>query len=480
MFTFSLPRIRPIHCKKHYLMINSDTAGNFLCFFANARYYTSSVDFLLEGSCRRNTIVCRSVRSARNVHFGQSGTSRHFCSARHSGGPTTAQEQKQGRAARYQSDMRESGSGSGSRSRGGKGHESDPISKSLRRSPSDFNTHITSMCSSSSSDGGCSAVDAFVKGWLPGCTVREISDFMRITGKKSRNKTRLHLKRNLPAIASRIKKLPTVSWRYRDISAVVYGLQCLREDDDGYLAVVAAMTAALVKSNQSREAVPFKSISMAMIGLQKNKLRARQSVELLNSIMIMTKSCHESPDAQEVGNALHGMQSMSSDHAEVRSMVSALSGKVHSCKESLTAQNVGNALHGMQSMSSDHAEVRSMVSALSGKVHSCKESLDAMAVGNALYGMQSMSSDHAVGETDGIEIIPGSREYFVINIEVDGMHHRQGRKINFCKMRDAHLKSRGVVVHRIDASLVTKMNDNRLEQWLLDVTAESLLMSGGA
>ena len=230
--------------------------------------------------------------------------------------------------------------------------------------------------------------------------MREISDFMRITGKKSRNKTRLHLKRNLPAIASRIKKLPTVSWRYRDISAVVYGLQCLREDDDGYLAVVAAMTAALVKSNQSREAVPFKSISMAMIGLQKNKLRARQSVELLNSIMIMTKSCHESPDAQEVGNALHGMQ--------------------------------------------------------------------------------SMSSDHAVGETDGIEIIPGSREYFVINIEVDGIHHRQGRKINFCKMRDAHLKSRGVVVHRIDASLVTKMNDNRLEQWLLDVTAESLLMSGGA
>ena len=350
--------------------------------------------------------------------------------------------------------------------------------------------------------------------------MREISDFMRITGKKSRNKTRLHLKRNLPAIASRIKKLPTVSWRYRDISAVVYGLQCLREDDDGYLAVVAAMTAALVKSNQSREAVSFKLISMAMIGLQKNKLRARQSVELLNSIMIMTKSCHESPDAQEVGNALHGMQSMSSDHAEVRSMVSALSGKVHSCKESLTAQNVGNALygmqsmgsdhvevrsmvsalsgkvhsckesltaqnvgnalHGMQSMSSDHAEVRSMVSALSGKVHSCKESLDAMAVGNALYGMQSMSSDHAVGETDGIEIIPGSREYFVINIEVDGIHHRQGRKINFCKMRDAHLKSRGVVVHRIDASLVTKMNDNRLEQWLLDVTAESLLMSGGA
>ena len=544
------------------------------------------------------------------------------------------QEQIQERSARFRSDLRESGSGSG----GGKGLECDSTARSSRMTSFEFNAHLTSMYSSSSSCDESSDVDAFVMGWLPGCSVREMSDFMRITGKKSRNKTHLHLKRNLPAIASRIEKLSTASWRSRGISAVVYGLQCLLEDDDGYLAVVAAMTAAFVKSTQSGDAVPFQSISMAMIGLQKNKLRARQSVELLKSIMIITKNCRETPNAQAVGNALYGMQGMSSDHAEVRSMVSALLGKVHSCKESLGAQEVGNALYGMQCMSSDHAEVRSMVSALAGKVHSCKESLGAQAVGNALYGMQGMSSDHAevrsmvsallgkvhsckeslsaqevgnalygmqgmsndhcasilafllghisslteakhlkrldllsigqavhlcipsrrdvlddasyklwtefgdlvcsehrhrrtigecedsfrshverkvhrvaaslygqsrvtvssndylfdmfegdvvvripfVGETDGIEKIPGSREYFVINIEVDGMHHRQERKINFCKMRDAYLKSRGVIVHRIDASLVTKMNDNQLEQWLLDVTAESLLMSGVA
>ena len=33
-------------------------------------------------------------------------------------------------------------------------------------------------------------------------------------------------------------------------------------------------------------------------------------------------------------------------------------------------------------------------------------------------------------------------------------------------------------MHRIDASRVTKMEDNQVEQWLLDVTAESLLLSG--
>ena len=84
-----------------------------------------------------------------------------------------------------------------------------------------------------------------------------------------------------------------------------------------------------------------------------------------------------------------------------------------------------------------------------------------------------------VGKTDEAEASADSK-WLVINIEVDGMHHRQERKINFCKLRDAYLKSRGVIVHRIDASRVTKMEDNQVEQWLLDVTAESLLLSGGA
>ena len=370
MFTFALSRIRSELCKKHFQHINSNTGipGKVLPSLSNARCYSRSVDFLSQGSCRRDASVGEAVRTTRNVRFGLSGTSRDFCTMRHSGGLSDElkQKQKQVRAVRSQSDMRQSGSGGG----GGKGHESNPITKaSMRKSP-DFNTRVTSMYSSTG--GESSDVDAFVKGWLPGSTPREISDFMRITGKKSRNKSHLHLKRNLPAIVSRIEELSTATWKYPAISAVLYGLQCLLEDDDGYLAVVATMTAALVKSTQCGETIPFKSISMALIGLQKNRLNARQSVELLDRIIIMTRSCRESPTAQAVGNALYGMQGMSSDHAEVRSMISALLDKVHSCKESLDAQEVGNALYGMQGMSSDHAEVRSMISALSGKVHSHK------------------------------------------------------------------------------------------------------------
>ena len=386
----------------------------------------------------------------------------------------------------------------------------------------------------------------------------------------------------------------TANYNSQNVANALYGLQCLVEHDDGYLAVVASMTAALVKSNRRGEAVPPQSISMALLGLQKNKLRAHQSLELLDRLTILIKSCRESSSSQQVGNALYGMQSMSSDHVEVRSMISALLDKVHSCKEPLSAHAVGNALYGMQGMSSEYSEVRSMISALAGKVLSCKEPLNAQAVSNALYGMQSMSSDLCVGiltfllshtssltelnrvsrldllsvgqavllcipsrrdvlddasyelwakfgnsvcsehrrrtmngeymdsytskaekrihhaavrtlgqssvtvssneylfdmfESDIVVRIPFVRStddaavsadgrWLVINIEVDGMRHKQEKKINFCKLRDAYLKSGGVVVHRIDASRVNKMDDNQLELWLLDVIAESLLLS---
>ena len=589
MFTFSLCKIKSQLYKKQFQVmspIESIISGNLQSFLPSVRSYSRSVRILSGDGCRHDDAVGVIVTTAAKDHIGQSNISRDGGGVRRWGGPPAVQGQKHERTVKSELSMRESGP------RVIKGHQRGPISNSSRRLPSEFNADVTGMYSSSG--GKSSDVDAFVKEWLPGCTVREISNFMRITGKKSRNKSHLHLKRHLPAIASRIESLSSVSWRPIDVSAALYGLQCLAEDDDGYLAVVTSMTAALAKSTRSGEAVASQSISMTLLGLQNNTLGARQSLELLDSITIMIQSCKESLSAQEVGNALYGMQSMSSDHSEVRSMISALSGKVHSCKESLDAQAVGNALYGMQSMSSDHSEVRSMISALSGKVHSCKESLSAQHVGNALYGMQSMSSDfcgeilsflltHAFALTEVKRLsrfellsvgqavllcIPSRRDvlddasyelwtklgdsvcmehrrriksgeymdssrshverkvhrvaaslygqsratvssndylfemfesdivvripfavstddaeasadgkWLVINIEVDGVHHRQEKKINFCKLRDAYLKSRGVVVHRIDASRVTMMDDDQLEGWLLDVTAESLLLS---
>ena len=377
-----------------------------------------------------------------------------------------------------------------------------------------FGTHIPNMYSSS---GGKSSKidDAYVEEWQPGCTVREISDFMRITGKKSSgNKSHFHLKRHLPAIASQVEILSSASWRPIDISATLYGLQCLVEDDDGYLAVVASMTAALVKSTQRREAVPSHSISMALLGLQNNKLKTRQSLELLGSITIMIKKCQESLDAQAVGNALYGMQSMSSHlcvgilavllrHTMALTEVNRMSRldllsvgqAVLLCipfrRDVLDDTNYELWTKFSDSVCSEHRRrmtkgeyMDDFTSKVEKRMHHAAVEIlgqTRVTVSSNEYLFDMFESDIVVripffGKTDEAEA-SSEGKWLVINIEVDGIHHRQEKKINFCKLRDAYLKSRGVVVHRIDASRMTKMEDNQLKQWLLNVVAESSLLS---
>ena len=324
--------------------------------------------------------------AAANESCNDSSAFRDESSSEHSKGLETTHEQKIDGPVHIRLGTGELGSD------GNQGHLSHKTSNQMRRPPSDFDAKIINLYASPG--GNSSELDSFVEKWLPNCTIEEISSFMRISGKKSRSKSHLHLKRHLPSIASRIEALST-TWKFRDSSAILYSLQCLQEEDDGYLAIVTVMTKAISKSIGSGEVASAKAISIALLGLQNNKLRARQSIELLDSMTLMIKSGKQSFDAQAVGNALYGMQGMSSDHVEVRSMISALLGKVHSCKESLSGQAISTALYGMQGMSSDHAEVRSMVSVLLSKVHSCKESFDAQAISNSLYGMRQMSSDHA-------------------------------------------------------------------------------------
>ena len=595
--TFFWKGMRSLHLKKLFQVKAAAVETirwNFYAFPQNIRCHSTSINLLSDGGRQYGTKIgeidtTAATTTAANEIGSQPDKLRGDGAARCSGVLSEVQAQGGVRVDCSRLGYRETELELGNESLLNRS-----TSNSSRKPSFDFNAHVTGILSSAS--GKPSAIDDYMEEWLPGCTVCEVSNFMRILGKKSRDKSHLHLKRHLPIIASRIENLLSDSWRPIDVAAMLYSLQCLQEDDDGYMIIVAAMTVALSKCIESGQAVPSRSLSMIIVGLQRNRLTVRQSIDLISSTTLAIKSCNESFSAQAVGNALYGMQCMSSDHAEVRSMISALSEKVKSCKESLSAQHVGNALYGMQCMSSDHAEVRSMISALTGKVHSCKESLSAQHVGNALYGMQSMICDdsyairafllrHALalphvehlsrlelltigqavllcipswrnalddasyemwtnyvnsicsehrrritsGECVGsslqkveqrmhraaLKILEQSRatvsinEYFfdmfesdvvvripfvgstdeaeasaddkwlVINIEVHGINSRQERKKKFCKLRDAYLKSRGVSVHRVHVSVVIKMDDNEVDQWVLDAIAKSLLLSDG-
>ena len=394
--TFFWKGMRSLHLKKLFQVKAAAVETirwNFYAFPQNIRCHSTSINLLSDGGRQYGTKIgeidtTAATTTAANEIGSQPDKLRGDGAARCSGVLSEVQAQGGVRVDCSRLGYRETELELGNESLLNRS-----TSNSSRKPSFDFNAHVTGILSSAS--GKPSAIDDYMEEWLPGCTVCEVSNFMRILGKKSRDKSHLHLKRHLPIIASRIENLLSDSWRPIDVAAMLYSLQCLQEDDDGYMIIVAAMTVALSKCIESGQAVPSRSLSMIIVGLQRNRLTVRQSIDLISSTTLAIKSCNESFSAQAVGNALYGMQCMSSDHAEVRSMISALSEKVKSCKESLSAQHVGNALYGMQCMSSDHTEVRSMISALTGKVHSCKESLDAQAVGNALYGMKSMSSDHA-------------------------------------------------------------------------------------
>jgi hypothetical protein len=80
------------------------------------------------------------------------------------------------------------------------------------------------------------------------------------------------------------------------------------------------------------------------------------------------------------------------------------------------------------------------------------------------------------GRGDGRDPV-GEREdqSLVINIEVDGVHHRREKKKRFCKKRDEYLVSRGVVIERMEISSLRAMSEQEVEKWVLNITAKAML-----
>ena len=237
--------------------------------------------------------------------------------------------------------------------------------------------------------------DAFVDKLLHTRDISDFANFMRVSGKRSKNDLSSHMMRRLPDIAVKLDSLASSEWRFMDISFVIYGLQSCKESDDGYLSILSTMSKIATKAVTQREIISCQNLSMTMYGLKNNKFQRKESREMLSCLHTIVERCLQTLSAQAVGNILYALQGMSSDDADVQLLLRALSPQVALCEERLGAQEVGNALYGLQGMSSDQADVQSLLRALSPLVQKCKEPLDAQAIGNALYGLQCMSSDDA-------------------------------------------------------------------------------------
>jgi hypothetical protein len=61
----------------------------------------------------------------------------------------------------------------------------------------------------------------------------------------------------------------------------------------------------------------------------------------------------------------------------------------------------------------------------------------------------------------------------IINVEVDGIYHKLEKKKKFCMLRDKYLRSQGVIIERIEVSVLRRMKDMEVKKWLLERVAIS-------
>ena len=234
----------------------------------------------------------------------------------------------------------------------------------------------------------------FVKNNLPECSTSNIARFVRLAGKKSIGKSQRLLKEHLPAVALSLKVLTySSSWCLKEVSSVIYGLQCQTAKDAGYLSILETMSKIASRLIKKTSTSSSKNMSMLLYGLQRNTCSEQESRNLLKVVAKIVLQCNDTLSAQAVANSLYGLQSMTNSCIEVQTLISALTLKVRGCTEVLGAQELSNALYGLQGMTSDNIEVRALVSALTPKAESCREMFSAQGVGNSLYGLQGMNSD---------------------------------------------------------------------------------------
>jgi hypothetical protein len=302
----------------------------------------------------------------------------------------------------------------------------------------------------------------------------------------------------------------TEALRALHVGNALYGLQSCSSD----IAEVRAVLRALApKIASCTEALKAQELGNALYGLQSCSSDAPEVRQVLRALAPKFASCTEAFNAQAVGNALYGLQSCSSDYAEVREIISVLEPFCTTCAEPLGAQALGNALFGLQQVApSVRAPILSVLlprvlqvsatpSALSNVdltliAHGCvalrysadhPDEQQLSAVGDACISELSRRTPASTGSRDEAHLRSFSMQLLVerygtsagflcsgpeyllgfeadivlripsetaspriVNIEIDGIHHGIASKRHFCDMRDAFLRSKGVVVERWD------------------------------
>jgi hypothetical protein len=236
----------------------------------------------------------------------------------------------------------------------------------------------------------------FMTGSFMECDKATLAHLMRISGKLTKDRRDMLLRFYMPVISARVNMLKSKSWNFTQISCVVFGLQRMKERDNGVLDILASMTELADKTASKREVPNSHHISMMLRGLEKFEGSQQETKDFLVLVVKMMKACSTMFDAQHISSCLYGLQSMKSSSKEVRDVLVVLTERIKESTDMFGPKNVSSSLYGLQGMSCDHPEVVNLLEALETRIQTCQEAFRPKEVTDSLHGLQKLTSDHQV------------------------------------------------------------------------------------
>lgn len=237
---------------------------------------------------------------------------------------------------------------------------------------------------------------SFMTGSFTECNMATLAHLMRISGKLTKDRRDMLLRFYMPVISARVKMLESKSWNFTHISCVVFGLQRMKERDNGVLDILASMTELADKTASKREVPNSHHISMMLRGLEKFEGTQKETKDFLVLTVKMMKACVTMFDAQHISSCLYGLQSMKSDSKEVRDVLVVLTERIKESTDMFGPKNVAASLYGLKGMNCDYPEVVNLLEALETRIQTCQEAFRPKEVTDSLHGLQRFTSDHPV------------------------------------------------------------------------------------
>ena len=293
----------------------------------------------------------------------------------------------------------------------------------------------------------------------------------------------------------------TESLNAQSVGNALYGMQGLSSDSVEVCALLSALAPKVASCTESLNA---QSVGNALYGMQGLSSDSVEVCALLSALAPKVASCTESLDAQAVGNALYGLRFLFSYDA-IGSLTEVLLVSIGNLLRNIEllsrfdllclGQGVALCLSSLRESLSidkyamwDRANV-TISDELCRRNNVQKSALDrAGQMYPALSKLFHESSvlvsydEHLFNlfHTDIVIRMPYATggegvDHFIINIDVYSKYSPLSeKKKRFRMRRDDYLKSRGIHTARIELSMLKRMSDKDIEEWIMNMIAHAV------